>query len=117
MKKGETLTNNEKLEVLRLLSQVPKMSQEKVAAETHHRKAKIGGALKEFRSLDWESAKAFCGNDQSILRLREDYLERKVAEASDQEETIKALQENMRYELGVPPFISYKKNGVWINEL
>ena len=116
MKKGKILTDNEKLEILRLLSQVPKLSQENVAVETHHRKAKIGGVLKEFKSLDWECAKAFCDNDQNILRLREDCLERKVAEASGQEETIKALQENMRYELSVPSFITYKKDGVWVSE-
>ena len=116
MKKKKILTDIEKLEVLRLLSQAPKMSQENVAAETHHRKAKIGGVLKEFKSLDWESAKAFCDNDQNILRLREDYLQRKVAEASDQEETLKAFQESLRHELGLPSIITYKKGGVWMTE-
>ena len=114
--KKKTITDSEKLEILRLLSQVPKMSQEKVAAETHHRKAKIGGVLKEFKSLDWEGAKAFCGNDQRILGLREDNFERKKAEARDQEETQKALETNLRHELGLPSFNTYMKDGVWINE-
>lgn len=116
MKKKKILVDSEKMKILRLRCHSSGMSQEEIAAETHHRKLTIGRVLKEFKSLDWESAKAFCDNDQSILRLREDYLERKVAEGSDQEETIKALQENIRHELGVPPFISYKKNGVWYNE-
>ena len=93
------------------------MSQENVAEEVHHRKTKIEDVLREFKALDWEKAKAFCGNDQRILGLREDYFERKVEEAGDEEETIRALQEQMRSGLGPPPFISYKKGGVWVNEI
>lgn len=114
--KVKVLTDGEKLEILRLLSQVPKLSQENVAIETRHRKAKIGGVLKEFKSLDWDKAKAFCGNDKDILGLREDCLERKMAEARDQEETLKALQNNLRHELGSPSFNTHMKDGVWINE-
>ncbi len=114
--KKKTIADSEKLEILRFLSLVPKISQEKVAVETHHRKAKIGGVLKELKSLDWEGAKAFCGNDQRILRLRDDYFERKKAEATDQEETLKAIENNLRHELGLPSFNAYMKDGVWINE-
>jgi hypothetical protein len=110
------LTDNEKLEILRLLGQKPKMSQEKVAAETHHRKAKIGETLKEFKFLSWEKTKAFCENDQSMLRLRDDYIEKVELNQKDKEDTIRAIQENLRSELGAPGFISHKKDGIWINE-
>jgi len=114
--KEKTITDSEKLEILRFLSQVPKMSQEKVAVETHHRKAKIGGVLKEFKSLDWEGAKAFCGNDQRLLGLRDDHFEKKMVEEREREETLKALETNLRHELGLPSFNAYMKDGVWINE-
>ncbi len=114
--KKKTITASEKLEILRFLSKVPKMNQEKIAAETHHRKVKIGGVLKEFKFLDWEAAKVFCGNDQRILGLRDDYFEKKMGEERDQEETLKALGANLRHELGLPSFNTYMKDGVWINE-
>jgi hypothetical protein len=107
---------NEDLEILRLLSQVPRPSQEKVAAETHRRKAKIGETLREFKSISWEGAKAFCENNQSILRLRDDYTEKVKADQRGQEEAIRELQLNLRNELGAPTFITYKKDGIWVSE-
>jgi len=79
--KRKDLSDGEKLDILQRLAQTPRPSQELVAEETHHRKEKIGGVLKEFNSIAWEVAQAFCGNDERVLGLREDYLERKVIKA------------------------------------
>ena len=96
------LSDAEKLAILELLAQTPKKSQEAVAEETHHRKAKISEILKEFRNMPWEDAKAFCGGRDKILALRPDYLDKKVAEAKLEEERIRANIMQIKHEAGLP---------------
>jgi len=90
MTKRKDLSDNESLAILRRLAQTPRPSQEIVAEETRHRKAKIGEVLKKYLDMTWEEAKAFCGNDQHILRLRKDYVVRRVA--AEREARIKTEQ-------------------------
>jgi hypothetical protein len=117
--KRKDLADNEKLDILKRLIETPRPSQEVVAEETHHRKAKIGAVPEEFRAMAWEKAQAFCNNDQHILSLRDDYVERKIAEAKDYEETIKSIPSTLKHDLGLPPFPvthTYMKNGHWVME-
>lgn len=90
MTKRKDLSDNESLDILRRLTQTPRPSQEIVAEETHHRKAKIGEVLKKYLDMTWEEAKAFCGNDQHILGLRKDYVVMRVTE--EREARIKTEQ-------------------------
>ena len=96
------LFDAEKLAILELLAQTPKKSQETIAEETHHRKAKISEILKEFRNMPWEDAKAFCGRRENILALRNDYVDKKVAEAEMQEQYTRANIMQIRHEAGLP---------------
>lgn len=96
------LFDAERLAILELLAQTPKKSQEVVAEETHHRKAKISEILKEFRNMPWEDAKTLCGGRENILMLRNDYLDKKVAEAKLEEEYIRANIMQIRHEAGLP---------------
>lgn len=77
--KRKELTDAEKLRILELLCSGK--NQEVVAEETHHRKAKIGAVLREFKEDAWERAKAFCGKNKRLLSLRDDYVDRMEAEA------------------------------------
>ena len=86
--KRKLLSDSEKLYILKRLADIPRPSQEVVAEETHHRKTKIEDVLNKFKEMDWEKAKAFCGNDKHILALREDYLDKRIAE--EKEARIKA---------------------------
>ena len=75
-------TYAQKLAILRLLAQTPKLSQDEVVEEIHCRKQKVSEVLKEFRSMTWDEAKALCGEDEHILALRPDYVDQKVREAN-----------------------------------
>lgn len=75
-------TYAQKLAILSRLAQTPKPSQEVVAEEIHCRKKKVSEVLKEFRSMTWDKASAFCGGDEHILALRPDYVDQKLQEAN-----------------------------------
>lgn len=99
--------DTEKLAILEILAQTPKKSQEVVAAETHHGKVKISATLREFRSMPWERARAFCGGRERLLALRHDYVDEKVAEAKLEEGNRRANIVAIRHEVGLPlsPYI------------
>lgn len=99
--KRKELSNAEKLAILKLLAQTPREPQEAIAEKTHHRKQKIVEVLKEFKKLSWEEAKAFCNNNQHILGLREDYIDRKTVEAEELEEMWDNIT-TLRMEQGLP---------------
>ena len=105
------LFDAEKLAILELLAQTPRKSQETIAEETHHRKAKISGILKEFRNMLWEDAKAFCGGRENILALRNDYVDKKVVEAEMQEQYTRANTMQTRHGVGLPMSGYINKDG------
>jgi NhaP-type Na+/H+ and K+/H+ antiporter len=98
------LTDSEKLQILRCLTEIPRKSQEVIAEEIHHRKTKIGEVLNEFKCMSWEKAKAFCSNEQHILALRDDYVEMRVIQAKEYDEKLRLLFED--YPDRNPPPIS-----------
>ena len=75
-------TDAQKLAMLHRLAQTPRPSQEVVAEELHCRKQKVSEVLKEFRSMSWDEASAFCSGDEYILALRPDYVDHRVREAN-----------------------------------
>ena len=89
--KRQDLSDAEKIRILELLCSGK--SQEVVAEETRHRKAKIGAVLREFKENAWERAKAFCGENKRLLSLRDDYVDRMEAEAKLQNESTPALRQ------------------------
>ncbi len=110
--KHSELADTEKVYILGRLAEMPKPSQEEIAEETHHRKAKIGEVLRKFKDMGWEDAKALCDNDQHVLRLREDYVERKIAENKPCEAVVMANITHLRHELGLPQiYYTYDKDG------
>jgi len=54
---------------------------ELVAEETRHSKRTVLAVWQWFKDLEWEQAKELVGDSDEILRLRPDYLERKLGEA------------------------------------
>jgi hypothetical protein len=60
-------------------------SWEQVAEETRHSKRTVLGVWQWFKELAWEQAQEFVGSSEEILRLRPDYLERKIGEAQKTE--------------------------------
>lgn len=109
--KRKGLTDSEKLHILRRLADTPRPSQEVVAEEVRHRKEKIGKTLQEFQSMTWENAQTFCGDDQHILALRDDYADRKIAEGKDYEATLRSNEMQLRHELSLPTIYHYIKDG------
>ena len=105
--KRKDLTDGEKGGILERLAQIPRPSQELVAEETHHGKLKIGRALKEFYSLTWEEACALCNNNQRILALRPDYIDRKIVEPEELEQMWDNIT-TLRMEQGLP-FIGIRR--------
>jgi len=70
-------------------------SWELVAEETRHSKRTVLGVWQWFKELDWEQAQEFVGSSEEILRLRPDYLERKIGETQKTEPP--AIEPNPQY--------------------
>jgi hypothetical protein len=129
MKRSE-FTDSERLKVLELKADGKSYDYIVTDGGIHHGRQKVIECVKWFtEDLSWEEAEAYCGNNQSILRLRDDYLEQKVAEAeelksklederrtvitrmAEQEETSKSNTMQLRHELGLPAVYHYTKDG------
>lgn len=109
--KKKDLTDAEKLRILELL--YLRRAQEEVAEETHHRKAKIGEVLREFKEDSWERAKALCSEHKHLLSLRDDYVDRMEAEANLEKENIRKSIRALRQGLAVQEAYSILR-GEWI---
>jgi hypothetical protein len=66
-------------------------------AEVRHRRSKVIGVVKWFtQELDWDEAVAYCGNNQKVLALRKDFLDRRITE--EKEARVKAEEATAKLE-------------------
>jgi len=93
--KSRELTDSEKLKILEL--RADRKIYDDIVAEVHHRRSNIIKVVKWFtQQLDWYEAEAYCGNNQKVLALREDYLDRRIAE--EREARVKAEEATAKLE-------------------
>jgi hypothetical protein len=78
------LSDGQKIKILELA--LDEKTQEAIRYEVRCRQQRIGKWLKKFKEeMSWEEARAFCGDRyEDFLRLRKDYVDRKLTEAREQ---------------------------------
>lgn len=88
------------LEVLKARAQVKvgkPMPWEEVAETTHHSRTTVFAVWKWFVALPWEGAQALVEQDEQILRLRPDYLERMSAKKEEREPAVDEVRLKEHY--------------------